>query len=127
MKVNYLKYEFTKLGGILVTTILQGGRAYITEDRPTESGNTLVMLERSQLTLAETALLQEAVVSNDAPVGSESHDFARLDARIKALEDRNTLADKASAEANDLFISMYKAQIISFQTRHEPPANLPCQ
>ena len=59
MTVGYLKYEFTKLGGIRVTTILQGGKAYITEERPTDSGNTLVMLERSQLTPAETTLLQD--------------------------------------------------------------------
>ncbi len=64
---------------------------------------------------------------DDAPGGPESLDFARLGARVKALEDRNTLADKANFEANAVFISMYKAQIMSPQTPHEPRANPPCQ
>ena len=59
MGADYLKYEFTKSDGVRVTTILEGGKARIMKEGGEGSGSTLAMLERSQLTLAETALLQE--------------------------------------------------------------------
>lgn len=59
MEADYLKYEFTRPDGIRVTTILQGGKAHIMKEGGEGSGITLAMLERSQLTSAEAALLQE--------------------------------------------------------------------
>lgn len=54
-----ISYKFTRSDGAKVSTILERGKAHIMEERGEGPEQSIVMLERSQLTDAERALIQE--------------------------------------------------------------------
>lgn len=58
-KLSSLTYTYTRPDGVCVTTVLADGKANIMEERGEGATSSLTILERAQLTDAETALLKE--------------------------------------------------------------------